>query len=106
METAFGQDTPVLPQGPLVLAGVYQVRLTIDGQAYTQPLTVSMDPRVKVSAADLARQLDLGLKIREALQKTKEPQILGELVYLAAIVDSADAAPTTQAWKAYHELVP
>jgi photosystem II stability/assembly factor-like uncharacterized protein len=106
METAFGQDTPIEPQGPLVLPGVYQVRLTIDGQPYTQPLTVSMDPRVKVSAADLAKQLDLGLKIREALQKTKDSQALAELVYLAAIVDSADAAPTTQAWKAYHELVP
>jgi photosystem II stability/assembly factor-like uncharacterized protein len=46
--------TPLTPQGPLVLAGVYRVRLTVDGQSETQPLTVKMDPRVHTSAADLA----------------------------------------------------
>jgi hypothetical protein len=105
METAFGQDTPVLPRGPLVVPGAYQVRLTVDGKTYTQPLTVTLDPRVKVAAADLAKQLDLGLKIRDALQGTKDPNLLAELAYLSEIVDSADGAPTTQALKAYHELV-
>jgi photosystem II stability/assembly factor-like uncharacterized protein len=106
METAFGQDTPILPRGPLAVPGTYQVRLTVDGKAYTQPLIVTMDPRVKVSPTDLAKQLDLGLKIRDALQRTKDTNLLAELTYLSEIVDSADGAPTTQALKAYHELVP
>jgi photosystem II stability/assembly factor-like uncharacterized protein len=106
METAFGQDTPILPRGPLAVPGSYQVRLTVDGKAYTQPLTLMMDPRVKIPAADLAKQLDLGLKIRDALQNAKAQSLIGELAYLSEIVDSADGAPTTQALKTYHELVP
>ncbi len=47
--------TPLEPQGPPVLPGTYRVRLTVDGQSQTQPLTVKMDPRVHTSAADLAR---------------------------------------------------
>ena len=32
---------------PLVLPGVYTVRLTVAGKSYTQPLVVKMDPRTK-----------------------------------------------------------
>lgn len=32
---------------PLVIPGIYTVKLTIGGKSYTQPLTVKMDPRVK-----------------------------------------------------------
>lgn len=53
--------------GPYILPGMYQVRLTVNGQTMTQPLEVKMDPLVKTSEADLARQLDLGLKIRDRL---------------------------------------
>jgi photosystem II stability/assembly factor-like uncharacterized protein len=49
-------DTPRLPQGPRVLPGDYTVKLTVDGRAYTAPLTVKIDPRVKTSRAGLQRQ--------------------------------------------------
>ena len=68
METAFGQDTPILPRGPLVVPGIYQIRLTVDGKPRRKSLAATMDPRVKVAPAELAKQLDLGLKIRDALQ--------------------------------------
>ncbi len=42
---------------PWAPAGRYTVRLTVDGQRYTQPITLRLDPRVKTSAAGLA-QLD------------------------------------------------
>jgi photosystem II stability/assembly factor-like uncharacterized protein len=45
--------TPLSPQGPLVLPGVYTVRLTVDGHSETQKLTVKMDPRVRTSAIEL-----------------------------------------------------
>jgi len=45
--------TPLVPQGPLVLPGTYTVRLTVDGQTASQPLTVKMDPRIRTSPADL-----------------------------------------------------
>jgi len=45
--------TPLTPQGPLMLPGVYTVRLTVDGHSETQKLTVKMDPRVHTAAAEL-----------------------------------------------------
>jgi hypothetical protein len=46
--------TPLSPQGPLVLPGVYTVKLTVDGHSQTQKLTVKMDPRVHTAAVELA----------------------------------------------------
>jgi NADH dehydrogenase/NADH:ubiquinone oxidoreductase subunit G len=45
--------TPLAPQGPLVVPGLYTVRLTVDGKSETAPLTVKMDPRVHISQAEL-----------------------------------------------------
>jgi photosystem II stability/assembly factor-like uncharacterized protein len=44
-----GQGVPA-PRAPFVGAGKYSVRLTVDGKAYTQPLEVKQDPRVKTPA--------------------------------------------------------
>ncbi|HYX69481.1 MAG TPA: hypothetical protein VE825_10135, partial [Terriglobales bacterium] len=52
------------PQGPRILPGTYQVKLTVAGKSTTQPLEIKLDPRVKVSQADLEKQLELGLKVR------------------------------------------
>jgi hypothetical protein len=62
-----GQGTVAEPQGPLVPPGEYQVRLTVAGRRYTQPLRVEMDPRVRVSDAALGEQLRLALQIWNAL---------------------------------------
>ena len=45
------------PLGPYVLAGEYSLVLSVNGQSYRQPLTVTLDPRVRASQADLALQL-------------------------------------------------
>jgi hypothetical protein len=34
---------------PWVAPGVYSVRLTVNGQSLTQPITIAMDPRVKIT---------------------------------------------------------
>jgi hypothetical protein len=53
------------PTGPLVLPGKYQVCLTVGGKASTEPIEVVLDPRVKTSAADLQKQFELMLKLRD-----------------------------------------
>jgi photosystem II stability/assembly factor-like uncharacterized protein len=60
-------ETPLPPQGPLVLPGVYEVRFTVGGQTYRQPLEVKMDPRVNYVRNQLESALDLERKISEAL---------------------------------------
>ena len=46
-------------EAPWAPPGQYRVRLTVNGKAYTQPLTLHLDPRVTTSAADLARLAEL-----------------------------------------------
>jgi len=43
------------PKAPLALPGKYTIKLTVNGQSYSQPLRLKMDPRVKTSQADLEK---------------------------------------------------
>jgi len=61
-------QTPVSPQGPVALPGVYTLRLTVDGRRYTQPVTVRPDPRSPASAMALAAQHTLQMKIMDGLR--------------------------------------
>ena len=48
-------------RGVIALPGAYTVKLTVAGRTYSQPLTVKMDPRIKVSArgsAEAVRRRD------------------------------------------------
>ena len=160
--SAIVHDTPQLPLGAWAMPGTYIVKLTVDGKAYTQPLTVRMDLRIKTSDADLRKQFEMEAGIVqgmdqsfEALQQVrslrqqitdrtgrvkgaladsltalgkqaaqlegasqgaffgvppggKQPENLSTLNQhfgqLLGVVDSADAAPTTQASAVYLEL--
>jgi photosystem II stability/assembly factor-like uncharacterized protein len=50
------------PRGPRAAPGNYQLKLTVDGNALTQPLKVEMDPRSQATRAELEEQLRLGLE--------------------------------------------
>ena len=55
------------PQGPLALPGKYTVKMTVGTMSQTQPLEIVADPRVKTAtAADLQKQFDLGMQVRDA----------------------------------------
>jgi len=58
--------------GPRVVPGTYQVKLTVDGKTMTQSLEVKKDPRLEVTQADLAKQSDLLMKIRDKFSETSE----------------------------------
>ncbi|MGA7649023.1 MAG: glycoside hydrolase, partial [Terriglobales bacterium] len=60
-------ETPLPPQGPLVLPGTYEVRFTVDGQTFRQPLEVKMDPQVNYARYELESSLNLQLKISATL---------------------------------------
>ncbi len=61
--SALYESTHAEPQGPFVVPGKYEVRLTVAGKTYTQPLTVKMDPRVNMTTAALEQQLEFGQKV-------------------------------------------
>jgi photosystem II stability/assembly factor-like uncharacterized protein len=58
--------------GPLVVPGTYQVRLTVDGETQTREFEVQPDPRIETSAEDLVAQRDMMLQIRDSLSRTNE----------------------------------
>jgi photosystem II stability/assembly factor-like uncharacterized protein len=55
--------------GPTIVPGTYTVVLQYGGQTLRAPLTVSLDPRLHPTAADLAARLDLELQIRNAIDR-------------------------------------
>src|SRR5207302_5349258 len=56
--------------GPRVVPGSYQVKLTVEGQTLTETFEVRGDPRLTTTASDYTKQLDLSLKIRDKLNET------------------------------------
>src|SRR5881392_458962 len=62
-----GQRTVAEPQGPLVLPGVYEIRLGAAGQTHARSLRIDLDPRVHVADSALVAQLRLGLDIWNAM---------------------------------------
>src|SRR5207248_737344 len=62
-----GQGTVAEPQGPLVLAGLYEIRLGVGEGVYTTTLRVELDPRVHVADSALESQLRLALDIWNAM---------------------------------------
>ena len=69
--TAIEHETAPQPTGPWMPPGAYSVSLTTGGKTFSQPLTIKMDPRVKASTADLAKQFALSnalFEMRAALR--------------------------------------
>jgi len=58
------------PQGPMVVPGQYEIRLTVDGVTRRQPIAVKLDPRLSASQKELEEQLDLAQKIARSMSAT------------------------------------
>jgi len=92
--------------GPQVLPGIYEVKLTAEGHTYTAALEVRLDPRLKVPAADLEKQLALALKIRDRVTADHDAvnqirSVRAELTALEKrLAGDATAKPVVEAAKA------
>lgn len=60
--------TPVSPEGPLVVPGNYTLKLTVNGRAYLQQVTVRNDPRSPSTPAAIRAQHDLQMKIARGIE--------------------------------------
>jgi photosystem II stability/assembly factor-like uncharacterized protein len=58
--------------GPIVAPGKYSIKLTVAGQALTQPLTVLPDPRVATAAAGIEASVKTQLRIRDDITRASE----------------------------------
>lgn len=68
--THWGMSTE--PPGPAVLPGRYTVRLTVEGQSYTQTLEVLRDPSISGTNSELEASLKLQLRIRDDVSKVAD----------------------------------
>jgi hypothetical protein len=59
--TAIYKNTAPSSTSPWVMPGKYTIKLSVAGQTYIQAITVTMDPRVKTTTADLKKQFDLSM---------------------------------------------
>ena len=80
ISTAWGADTAVLPQGPLVLPGEYQVVLRADGHEYRTKLSVRPDPRVSFDSTGAAAALQLARVTESSLARLADASL--EVDYL------------------------
>ena len=63
-------------QGPFAPPGTYQVRMTVNGVAQTQPFQVQKHPlHADVSNADLQEQFDLVIRIRDKMSEANQAVI-------------------------------
>lgn len=81
-------ETPLPPEGPLVLPGKYEVRLKVGDQTFRQPLEVRMDPRVDAVRNQLQSSLKLQLRISSLLAQNyagfqQSKSLRGQLAELA-----------------------
>jgi len=65
--SAVYRDTPRYPLGPTALPGNYTVKLTVDGESYSQPLAIKMDPRVKTPLEGLRQEFELESQVTQAM---------------------------------------
>ncbi len=103
--TAIKHNTPPDATAPWVMPGNYTVRLTTNGQTQEQPITITMDPRVKTGITQWQRQHDLSMICYEGRKKSmhKFPAIYQKFTGLFNILESTEMAPTSQTEKAVKE---
>jgi hypothetical protein len=70
--SAIVHNTPLSPLGPWALPGSYTVKLTVNGQTYTQPLSVKMDPRIQTPLDDLRKQHEMEMGAAEGMDESYE----------------------------------
>jgi photosystem II stability/assembly factor-like uncharacterized protein len=70
--SAILHNTPLIPLGAWALPGSYTVKLTVNGQSYTQPLTLKMDPRINTSPEDLHKQYEMQMGAVEGMNDSYE----------------------------------
>jgi len=78
--SAVPHRTPLEPQGPVVLPGTYTVRLTVDGQSTTEPLTIKMDPRIHTSIEDLTTLHDAQVAMAAAFDSVSKADLAAHAV--------------------------
>jgi photosystem II stability/assembly factor-like uncharacterized protein len=96
-------ETPAAYEGPLALPGLYTVTLIVDGQRYTQTVTVRNDPRSPAGPIGLRAQHDLQMKLYAGIREAWDgyQQVAAMRAAIAGITSQSPAPDVTAAASAF-----
>ena len=86
--------------GPLAVPGTYTVELNVQGEVYSKPLEVRMDPRWKISAQDLEMQFNVSSEVVGLINESQE-----KLSEMRGIVSQITKFISLTEGKDYHKEV-
>ena len=84
--------------GPIVAPGKYTLRLTVDGQTFTQPLTILKDPHASSTDADIDASVKALLRIRDDITRTSD--MVNRIEWMRKQLEDVNAMLTEQKSKA------
>jgi hypothetical protein len=58
--------------GPIAVPGKYTVKLTVDGQSFTEPIEIQKDPKIPSSQQDLDLSVRLQLRLRDDISASAD----------------------------------
>ncbi|MEO7960289.1 MAG: hypothetical protein ABIR19_02010, partial [Ginsengibacter sp.] len=87
--SAIYKNTAPSPTGPWVMPGSYTIKLYVDGQVFSKPLIVKMDPRIKTTGTGLQLQYDLSM-----VCYNNRKEITKNVKKIAALQEQIDALST------------
>jgi len=114
---AIYKNTPPNANSPWVMPGKYMVKLSVDGQEFTQSVLVKMDPRVKTSSKDLQKQAKISgicysqmpmcyfiskMDVLGSESQKLAAELYAKYSVILNMLQEADCAPTEQALKAFN----
>lgn len=82
------------PTGPKAVPGIYEVRLTVNGETHTQPLQIVMDPRSPATPEILSQQWQLANQI--FAETTEARRTLAEISVIQKQISDAQRKPEAQ----------
>ncbi len=74
--------------GPIAAPGSYSVRMKVDGQTYTQPLTILRDPHAPGSAADINLSVKTLLRMRDDISHVSD--IVNQMEWLRKQIETVE----------------
>ncbi len=114
---AIYKNTAPNANSPWVVPGKYMVKLSVDGQEFTQSVLVKMDPRVKTSSKDLQKQAKISgicysqmpmcyfiskMDVLGSENQKLAAELYAKYSVILNMLQEADCAPTEQALKAFN----
>jgi photosystem II stability/assembly factor-like uncharacterized protein len=104
---AIVHDTATASSAPWVAPGQYTAKLTANGKTYSQPIAVKMDPRVRLTAAEIANISSMSVQLYDGVlyAQTVVQQLQSMRDQAKSLQEKAGESPVAKALAAFDQKV-